>query len=356
MTDLLDEKTINKFKSWDDLFEKIKQMFQEFSESITKYDREKDDEEKVQLRDEITELYNLLSELYEKLDEEISDDFDKMIYDAELRFEKLKKLYNDAKNKGYLDKGAKPGKAEHDELKKIFKYGENISIEELKNSMIHDLNEINKFIKNSKDKFKVDGTVANFSSKINERTAQFSKMLDTPPSTPMLTPSKKTKKGKGPDFEPMPLPMKLEDKKEIEKIIEDPQMKSQIIDKIMKAFPTFKKDQLDALSVKDLLEISITLGFDFSKLTDFNRLKASNNASKEVKELAQNLENLKREREIQKEFKRLQNRVQDEEAITAKEKKDKLMKNAANIIKEKLRNKKGTKKPKKRKGFDIRPK
>ena len=59
------------------------------------------------------------------------------------------------------------------------------------------------------------------------------------------------------------------------------------------------------MSVKDLLEISITLGFDFSNL---NRLKAPENASKEVKELTQNLENLKREREIQEEFKRLQNR------------------------------------------------
>jgi len=93
----------------------------------------------------------------------------------------------------------------------------------------------------------------------------------------------------------MPLPLKPKDKKEIEKIIEDPQMKSQIIDKIMKAFPTFQRDQLDALSVKDLLEISITLGFDFSNL---NRLKAPENASSDVKELAQNLENLKREREL----------------------------------------------------------
>ena len=81
----------------------------------------------------------------------------------------------------------------------------------------------------------------------------------------------------------------------------------------MKAFPTFQRDQLNALSAKDLLEISITLGFNFS---NFNKLKASKNASSDVKELAQNLENLKREREIQEEFKRLQDRVQGEEAKT----------------------------------------
>ena len=81
-------------------------------------------------------------------------------------------------------------------MKKIFKYSETLSIDDLKNSMISDLNEINKFIKNSKDKFKVEGIVANYSSKINERTVQFSKMLDTLPSTPMLTRVKKQKKRK----------------------------------------------------------------------------------------------------------------------------------------------------------------
>ena len=47
-------------------------------------------------------------------------------------------------------------------------------------------------------------------------------------------------------------------------------MKSQIIDKIMKVFPIFKKNQLNILNVKDFLKISITLKFDFSKLTNFN--------------------------------------------------------------------------------------
>ena len=101
----------------------------------------------------------------------------------------------------------------------------------------------------------------------------------------------------------------------------------------MKAFPTFQKDQLDALSVKDLLEMLITLGFDFN---NFNRLKASENASSDVKELAQILENLKKEREIQEEFKRLQDCVQGKEAKTLQEKKEKSLKNVAKIIKEGL--------------------
>ena len=86
----------------------------------------------------------------------------------------------------------------------------------------------------------------------------------------------------------------------------------------MKAFSTFQKNQLNALSVKDLLEISITLGFNFNNL---NRLKAPKNASNDVKELAQNLENLKRKREIQEEFKRLQDCVQGKKAKTLQEKK-----------------------------------
>ena len=164
---------------------------------------------------------------------------------------------------------------------------------------------------------------------------------DSPFKTPFSTPSKTPKKkGKVADFSPMPLPLDPEEKKEIEKMIENPEMKNQIVDRIMKAFPSFKREQLDALSVKDLLEISITLGFDFSNL---NKLKSPENASNEVKELAQNLENLKREREIQEEFKRLQDRVQGEQAVTNKEKREKLLSEAAEIIKENLRDKKSTK-------------
>ena len=164
---------------------------------------------------------------------------------------------------------------------------------------------------------------------------------DSPFKTPFSTPSKTPKKkGNVADFSPMPLPLDPEEKKEIEKMIENPEMKTQIVDRIMKAFPSFKREKLDALSVKDLLEISITLGFDFSNL---NKLKAPENASNEVKELAQNLENLKREREIQEEFKRLQDRVQGEQAVTNKEKKEKLLSEDAEIIKENLRDKKSTK-------------
>ena len=85
-------------------------------------------------------------------------------------------------------------------------------------------------------------------------------------------------------------------------MLENPEMKNQLIDKIVKSYPTFKKDQLDALDTKDLLEISVVLGFNFNQM---NKLKAPENATQEVKDLAQNLENIKREREIQDEFKKL---------------------------------------------------
>eukprot|EP01080_Neovahlkampfia_damariscottae_P011408 gene11408-4575_t len=237
--------------SWSQHFEKIKDIFRDFSELITEFDHEKNESTKEKLKDEANETNFNLNQEYENLNEEIRDNFDKSIYDVELKFEKLRKSYNEAKEKGFLESGEK----------------------------------------SSDEKFGVGGTVANYYSTINERAKQFANMLSTPPSTPKLTPSKKEK-----DFLPMPLPLDPEDKKEIEKMIENPEMKAQIIDKIMKAFPSFKKEQLDSLSVKDLLKISITLGFDFSNL---NLLKAPENATKEVKELAQNLENLKREREIQ---------------------------------------------------------
>eukprot|EP01080_Neovahlkampfia_damariscottae_P001094 gene1094-10611_t len=233
---------------------------------------------------------------------------------------------------GFLSSGEKSseGKSARDKLKKEFKYESKITIDELKKSIISDLNEIKKYLDESSKKFKVDGVIFGYKSIIEKREKEFERML------PSSTPSSPNKK---PNISP--LPIDPDDKKKIEKMIENPEMKAQIIDKIMKAFPSFKKEQLDSLSVKDLLEISITLGFDFSNL---NRLKAPENATKEVKELAQNLENLKREREIQEEFSRLKNRIQGEESMTNKEKKEKLLSDAAEIIKENLRDKKSAKK------------
>ena len=274
------------------------------------------------------------------LGEDVGEKYDEVYNDLQSKYDNLLEKYETAQGNGYFNYGERDGKKEHEEIKKLFKLSkENLNNTNLNNRVVDKLDALNDYIEKLNSNFGKTGALVNLHGKLVNRAKEMSRIVaeksgDSPFKTPMSTPSKTPKKkGKVSDFSPMPLPLDPEEKKEIEKMIENPEMKNQIVDKIMKAFPSFKREQLDALSVKDLLEISITLGFDFSNL---NKLKAPENASNEVKELAQNLENLKREREIQEEFKRLQDRVQGEEAKTTQEKKEKLLKNAAKIIKQKL--------------------
>eukprot|EP01080_Neovahlkampfia_damariscottae_P010870 gene10870-3486_t len=90
---------------------------------------------------------------------------------------------------GFLSSGEKSseGKSARDKLKKEFNYESKITIDELKKSIISDLNEIKRYLDESSKKFKVDGVIFGYKSIIEKREKEFELML--PSSTP--SPNKK---------------------------------------------------------------------------------------------------------------------------------------------------------------------
>jgi hypothetical protein len=72
------------------------------------------------------------------------------------------------------------------------------------------------------------------------------------------------------------------------------------------------------LETKDLLEIKNVLSFNSNEI---NKLRAPKNATKETKELATNLNNIKRQKEINNEFKKLKDKLTGTVAITLAQKK-----------------------------------
>ena len=271
MTDLLDSDDVKKIEDWKKKLAALQNIYSDFSQRITAYDREKDEEVRKDSVQKMIEIYDDFTDKYNLLGKNVGDDFKDLEAPLDHVYKYLKEIYEEAKKNGYFDFGEPSGKDERDEIRVEFELRkEKLGNEQLGVREAEKLKSLNQYVDLFKSSFGPGGVLNDLFSKIENRYKDFKRIRDEKsPDTPLKTPNSvfytpisKTKEGKGTDFEPMPLPMKPEDKKEIEKIIEDPQMKSQIIDKIMKAFPTFKKDQLDALSVKDLLEISITLGFD----------------------------------------------------------------------------------------------
>eukprot|EP01080_Neovahlkampfia_damariscottae_P012036 gene12036-5433_t len=98
----------------------------------------------------------------------------------------------------------------------------------------------------------------------------------------------------------------------------------------MRRHPDLKVEDLNTMSKDDLIEIGRTLGIN---LLDLNVLKAPANATKEQKELIQNLENLRRKRNIQQEYEKLKQRITGEEELSKQEKTKKLMNESAKMIK-----------------------
>jgi hypothetical protein len=88
------------------------------------------------------------------------------------------------------------------------------------------------------------------------------------------------------------MPTEPEEKERVAKmIVENPEFKIGLVDKITKVYPDIKKDDLIKLETKDLLEISLVLGFNPNEI---NKIRAPENATKETKELATNLDNIRR--------------------------------------------------------------
>eukprot|EP01080_Neovahlkampfia_damariscottae_P003340 gene3340-5888_t len=105
--------------------------------------------------------------------------------------------------------------------------------------------------------------------------------------------------------------------------------KEDLIKVIMRRHPSLKKEDLNSMSVEDLIQISHQLGVN---LLDLNILKVPKNATKEEKELIENLENIRRQREVEAEFKKLKSQIDNDEVKSEKERTDQNLKTAAKSL------------------------
>ena len=88
---------------------------------------------------------------------------------------------------------------------------------------------LNDYIEKVVATFGPKGILVNLHEQVENRARQMSRILREKPSDILqntLALLKNTKKSKIPDFSPMPLPLDPEEKKEIEKMIENPEMKT----------------------------------------------------------------------------------------------------------------------------------
>ena len=105
--------------------------------------------------------------------------------------------------------------------------------------------------------------------------------------------------------------------------------KEDLIKVIMRRHPNLKKEDLNSMSVEDLIQISHQLGVN---LLDLNILKVPKNATKEEKELIENLENIRRQREVEEEFRKLKSQIDNDEVKSEKERTDQNLKIAAKSL------------------------
>eukprot|EP01080_Neovahlkampfia_damariscottae_P007871 gene7871-12340_t len=105
--------------------------------------------------------------------------------------------------------------------------------------------------------------------------------------------------------------------------------KEDLIKVIRRRHPNLKKEDLNSMFVEDLIQINHQLGVN---LLDLNILKVPKNATKEEKELIENLENIRRQREVEAEFKKLKSQIDNDEVKSEKERTDQNLKTAAKSL------------------------
>ena len=88
------------------------------------------------------------------------------------------------------------------------------------------------------------------------------------------------------------------------------------------------------MTKNELVEVVKITGIN---LQDLFSLKIPKNASKEQIELIQNLENIKRQRDVEDEVKKLKEKVRGSDAIALEEEKNKLLQKSFNIVKKGIR-------------------
>jgi len=105
------------------------------------------------------------------------------------------------------------------------------------------------------------------------------------------------------------------------KLIEaNPAIRTDLISSITKSFPSVDKRALGDMKTEDLIETSLALGMmNISQLQNIDRIQAPSTATQQQVELAKTLENLRRQRELDDETKKLRQSFTSDEAKQARE-------------------------------------
>jgi len=138
MTDLLEEKVVQKIQLWNDDLSKIQSLFSEFSKSVTDYDRESDSDERKNKSEKITELHDKIVEELDILGEYVGEKYDALKDELQYKYDDLFEKYETAQGNGYFNHGERDGKKEREEIKKLFK----LSKENLSNTNLNKLSVI----------------------------------------------------------------------------------------------------------------------------------------------------------------------------------------------------------------------
>ena len=295
------------------------ELYNEFSEGITKLDRTKD----LNLKEDLNELGSRVLENVDILDENA------YIYTTDFNVISKNSINELDLIKAQIDTMPNSTQIKNDDIL-ITTINEYFDVFKLQTSY-----EKTKTGAISKPSITKNITI------INENITTF--MNDFEKSKKELEGLKKDLKLRSRDYERLLSELEPEDKPRKEKTSkEEPKLtesekesvkkalsKDELIAIIKNRLPDTNVEDLKKLTHEDLIQISSSIGVN---LLDLNALKLPANATKEQKELVQNLENIRRERKIQEEFERYKSEITNEKSQSEKERTDNNLKVASKSL------------------------
>ena len=315
-------------------YKMVKYTFDDFDESVADYASSNDLKEQKNIIAESYDLIDKFQEYADKMDILVNDYYDKVIVEKDEEIKTIENLLVSVNEQFKINDFSKGATlvTSRDKLKKLFNISTKIpSNEDIgkegskllteKSKLLQNL-ETNK--KNFIDNFGPNGNFVNLKRTFKTRLDDLKKYYNE----------------KNPDKEEIKTKPKRNTyipetiiKKDDEQIINETD-KNDIVNLIVKQRPDISKDELSKMTKNELIEVVKITGIN---LQDLFSLKIPKNASKEQIELIQNLENIKRQRDVEDEVKKLKEKVRGSDAIALEEEKNKLLQKSFNIVKKGVR-------------------
>ena len=196
---IIGKETYELFESWEERFEKIKNSYQDFSEGVTKYDRESDKLVKERVKFDLFEEYDTLVDEYNFLKDEITEKNDDNVLFTQMSyiFKKLEELNKNMIKNGYYSYGeaSSGGRIAREKIMKEFKLGvrgKKYGNVELGTKVSEVLADLKKYLKSQFERFNVpNGSFIQYAAILDKRQKEFSNMLPKSSSPlPGHTPNK----------------------------------------------------------------------------------------------------------------------------------------------------------------------